>query len=188
MRTRRSWLARVLMVLVVMPVLPPAPASSFDGPGCAMEWNQKHPTKGYADAKNSGASGLPGLPKACTFSWNGTPLQISGDASHKNASANVSIRVWVSPAGSPEVALAECSASDSGYVSCGTEITPIAIDARRPITQGGTAISLQCNFSFVGNREGSAGCYNPEPCVAGLTCVSVLGQRLDCMLDQPSCD
>lgn len=136
-----------------------------DGAGCAMGWT----------------SNLPASPEACTFRFNGTPIQIYGEASATSASASTEIRVWVSPAGSPEIPLLECTARGNGFSSCGAERTPIVVDARFWQLPGSVAATLQCNVSWRGNGPGEAGCFNPEPCptLGDPRCLAVLGEPLE---------
>lgn len=165
MRTRsQRRVRRVLAASLGLLALAPMPTvRASDGAGCSRTWTSR-------------ASGS----ELCTFHANGTPIQISGTASAATASAATSIRVWVSPAGNPEIVLVACTGSGAGSASCGAELAPIVADARTPQLPGQLGVSFQCNATWTGNRAGSARCFNPEPCptVADPSCISVLGEPL----------
>lgn len=186
-RLTLMWRSRSVRVLVaVVPViaalLTPVKALAYDGAGCSKAWNQPNSQGKYVGVVTPGSA-------KCSFAANGTPIQLSGEASSSSASGTVQIHVWVSPGGSPEVILAECGKTDKGWVGCGEEFTPIVLDARRPQVAPGTSASLQCNVTWTGNREGGAGCFTPEPCpqIGQLGCVKVLGTAVDCWARLDSC-
>lgn len=160
--------ASVLGVVAALAMNPSAQA--YDGPGCAQRWN-------VPNDPDRGPSGT----VRCTILPAGTPIDLSGTASAATTFVgDASIRVWLSPSGSPEVVLAECTDSGDTNASCGTQLTAIVVDVRVSPFPGGTGPTLQCNMSWTGNLAGDGGCFGPKNCrQIGELGVYVLGERQD---------
>lgn len=182
MQTSRRLRALLLLGAMLVAFMRPALSPAFDGAGCAKSWNEPNSQGQYLNMVSPGSG-------KCTFLANGTPIQFSGEASALKTNQNVQIRVWVSPAGTPQTVLAECGKTDTGWVGCGGEFTLLAVDARRPALVPGSNVTLQCNWTWTGNREGGAGCFTPEPCpqIGQLGCLKVLGVPVDCWARLDSC-
>ncbi len=152
----------------------PAPAPAYDGPGCSRSWNAVSP---YS---NSGSAKCTILVGTCMDCSGGTPIDLSGTASATATHGNASIRVWITPGDNPELVLAECTEQGTTYADCGTQLTPIVVDAVLP--RAGTAsVTLVCHASWTGNREGDAGCFGSARCpaIGDPGCISVLGEPLE---------
>lgn len=124
--SRSLLLSAVLCLVLALP----QPVPAFDTPGCGGNW--------------SGS-------QTCSMVFVGAPLSVFATATTSEAAR---VRVWISPAGSPEVPLWECSAQGSGSATCGTETPDDGIENLG--FPPGTRPRLQCNVS--GRSSGTYFC------------------------------
>jgi len=131
------------------------PAHAFDGPGCGGVWPPPaYPNPGW-DMTNP-----------CTFRAVGLPITVAG-TTDAAANQDSSVRVWMSPAGRPDIVLLECSASGKGSRGCSRGL--IDETTRSPIppqAYWSYLVPLECHVAVSpkGTFFCQTGSFAPWPC------------------------